>query len=482
MTQRGKTVLAVTVATAMLAALLVPYRHGHAIAVTDKFLAHSDFGAFYCAALVRRKGGDPYLLAPLKACEIDRVYAPSGSTYADYGIDPAPLPPYDFALFIPFTFLPYRAAALLWLLLLVAATFAAADGLRRLTGFPFWAMLAMLSIGGGIECFDFGQTQPILTLALVVAALLLRSEKQRWATVATAFTLIEPHLGLAPMLALLVWSRARAAVVAAVAAAAVLSFAVGGWELQAEYVARVLPAHAFAEITIANQYSLTALLHVAGVPDALALQLGMLQYAVVVIAGVVAAGPLARRFGAPALVTFPAACAVIGGTFIHATQISAALPFALYLAAASPTATGWIWGGAALVALSWPGMESSRLVLLLDIAIVAAASILATRRKPRSTQLRVMTAMLALYFLSRAGLSRLPATTLRPPESPAAVAAAGYDRTLASTQWAIEARSPQSPDGATLPRVAVRVPTWAGLLLIFACGLAAVWGKRPEKA
>jgi len=470
-TARSDRFLTAAIVLALLLAVLMPYRHGHVGAVADRQLSTSDFGAFYCAALVTREGGDPYRLAPLRDCEIARVYAPAGETYAQHGIDPSPLPPYDLALFTPFTFLPYRSAGLLWTLGLILALITAAALLHRLTGYPEWAMLAVLAVTGGVIPAIYGQLQPLITVALVSAALLLRAGKDRWAVAAASIALLEPHVALGPMLALLLWSRARLLVVAAGLGAAALALGIAGPAEFGEYFLRELPAHAFSEFTVRFQYSLTSLLYALGVPDRWALSIASLQYAVVLAIGVIAAKPLERIIGRPAYVLFPAACAVLGGPFIHITQITSALPFAVALAAVDPRRAPILWAAAALVALPWP--VETRAWLALEAAVVAAVAVYGLPARPAAQRFAAAGGIALAYGLSSWTLRHLPDRPLRTPEPPGVVAAAGLDPGLASTQWAIEARTDPVFEGATVARLADRVPTWAGLALIFGCGCAA---------
>jgi hypothetical protein len=461
------------VAAFLLAGLLYPYRHGHVARVTDAALGVSDFGAFYCAALVRREGADPYLLAPLKACEVERVYGPSGSTYEQHGgVDPAPLPPYALALFEPFTLLPYRAAGLLWLAILLAATFATAPLLARLANIPNWVALAFLGAGAS-NSFVYGQTEPVLTLSLVGAAVLLRSGRTVWAVAALAPTVIEPHLALPPMLSLLVWARGARGPVAIVAAGfAVLSLAYGGWAFNLEYLSRVLPAAGYSELTDPIQYGLSAVLWALGAPVADALAIGALQYLALGIGSVVAAGLLARRIGRPALVLLPAAAAVLGGVYIHATQMPSALPFALYLASTAPEWSALAWLGAILITLHWPALVESRLTLPLTAAVIFGAAGSLGKQLAPSLRAGVACAAFAAYLASGIAMRHIPATPLRALGPPSDVATSGFDTQLASTQAAVEARMPPYI-GPTPWNLAGRTPTWLGLILIVGAGLTA---------
>ncbi len=479
------TILAIVMAAFLMVGLLSPYRHGHFAAAADKALGVSDFGAFYCAALVHREGSDPYLLGPMKDCELARVYGPSGSSYSQHGgVDPAPLPPYALAIFGPFTYLPYRAAGLLWLGLLVAATFAGAFALTRLTGHPYWITLAFLGLGAG-GSFAFGQPQPLLTLGLIVAALLLRAGREAWAAVALIVMLIDPHVGLAPLLGMLVWSRARLTVLLIFAGAAALSFAYGGLALNLEYLTKVLPVAAFSELTVAIQLGLSALLSALGSPDDVALRLGALQYGALVLATVLAAGPLSRRIGSPAIVLLPAAGAVLGGVYIHVTQLPNALPLAFYLIATVPVPAAsavaiLAWAGAALITLPWPASIGSPLGLPAKFAVLYAAAAGSMGGRSRNLQTAAAVVAMGLYFASGPVMRHISHAPIHPLEPVSTVAAHGYDTALVSAQAAVEARADQAANGATPYDLVARVPEWAGLILILAAAFFVAARRREN--
>jgi hypothetical protein len=473
-------VLTALAVACLFGALLSPYRHGGALRVLDTELSNSDFGAFFCAAAVARGGGDPYAFEPLRACETTRVYGPSGTSYASHGIDPAPLPAYDLALFAPFTYVPYRVAGLLWTGLLVAATLWSAVLLARLTSIPFWLVLAAFAYTDGIACFVYGQLEPLITLALVGAATLLRGGRPAVAGLALSVTWLEPHVGLAAVLALLIWRPStRPAILAAGAAFAVLGLAFCGAAINLEYFKAVLPAHAFAEITLNFQYSLTSLLYTFGMAGPTALRIASLQYAAFVALGVALAGPLGRRLGAPVLVFFPAACAVTGGPYIHIQQIAGALPLGLYLAGLSfagrfPPVAGWAWLGTVLVALPWPAYGASIPLFTSDALLVAGALFAALPGRAPGVRAIAAAAAFALYLLSAPAVRRLPATDLRALDPPASVAAAGLDQRLASAEYAVETRTPGALEESTPRQLAARVPTWVGLLVLLAAACAAL--------
>lgn len=449
------------------------YRLGDRARTADRVLASSDLAAFYCAALAARHGMDPYKTASLEACQQDRAYRPGGLTFEKNGVNPAPLPTYDFALFAPLTYLPYRTAGLLWIAILIAANFAGSFVLAKLTRLPFGLIAAILAVTDGLLCYTFGQEEPIELLAIVAAALLLRTDRPQTAAAVASLALIEPHVGLPIVAALALWRPAMRLTLATCAAAfAVVALLLSGLATNVEYFSRVLPVHAFAEIPVWFQYSLTSMLYTLGVPGVLALRIASIQYALTCALGIALAGPLAKRIGSPALVLFPAACAVVGGPFIHITQISSAIPFAIYVAAFVPEYRVLGWIATVLVALQLN--VSSTATHVFAIVVTVGAAIYALAPRPFPVRVAVGVAAFALYL----GLSTLSIRTqyanLRalPSDAQIAVATARFDPTLASTDWAIHLRHDAARSEVSLRRIAQRLPTWLGLLVIIGLGLA----------
>ena len=465
MTRRIEAGAGVVALLALVAMLLVPFRGSSPGAAADLLLAKSDFGAFYCGSLVMRTGGDPYKLSPLAACETQRVYEPAHLTLRSQGIDPAPLPAYDLAFFAPLTSLPYRAAGLLWLGLIAAAFCGSALALRTLTGLPFALTLAALAYGDGAICFTYGQEQPLVTLGLTGAAIALAAKRDGRAVACATIAFLEPQIGLPTMLALTLFSRARIAAMSVMAGLGLLSLAFGGWSANVEYLTRVLPVHAFSELGVDIQYSFASLMFAARVPDALALQIAGVQYVLTAGLGIALAAPLAQRIGRPALVLLPAACAVVGGTFIHIQEIASALPFALYLVGRVPVSRPWSAIAVALLALPWP-LQSSREALVFDAIVIGA---LCTWLRPARTTIAnaaLALVLFAVYLATARAMTALPQTPLRAPDSAAAMTAARYDPALASTELAYEWRASRASDGATLSHLAKRAPTWLALIVL----------------
>ena len=243
---------------------------------------------------------------------------------------------------------------------------AALTGLCRLRAPVVWAAL-LLSVG--LVSGFLGQLVPFSLLALCLCARALEDERPRLAAVAAAASLIEPHFGFPVCLGLALWMpRARPPLALLAGGAALLSFGLLGFERNLEYVRDVLPAHLASEVTNEEQYSLTHLLSLAGVPDALAIRLGTLSYAVTVALGALLGGRLVRR-GAPAslYVLLPAAFAPLAGSFVHLQQMAFVIPALLVLLGTVAPANPWL--GSALLLLAIPFGNFTFLFVTLPLAL-----------------------------------------------------------------------------------------------------------------
>lgn len=309
-----------------------------------------DLNAFYCGAQILASGGDPYRYQPLYECQA-RNMPPLAANVA---VPPA-LPPYALALFVPLARLPFPQADAVWDLLVVAAALTVAAVVVELTALPAWLIGLCLFPTLVLQSFTNAGLAPIAIALLCLAALALAKRRPTLAAILLGCAAIEPNLALPPaivVLALVPWVRARLLVVAF--ALTGLS-ALAGIGLLREYVVAILPAHASSELGTAIQYGLSSALFSAGTPARVAIAIGSLQYALFVLLG----WWLARRLqgvSRAVVVLAPMACAVVGGTFIHFSQLWAFLPFALLIAATSHSRLAWI--AVALLAVPWQFAEA----------------------------------------------------------------------------------------------------------------------------
>jgi hypothetical protein len=290
-----------------------------------------DFRAYYCAALVDRQQNDPYRNQPLHACESTNA-APYFRAKPRVTI-PAPYPPYALAIIAPFTFLPFGTAAVLWYAFMVLCCVIAAVLLAHVTRLPILVTWAALALSLGLESLPSGQVVPLCIAALIAGALL--SQRAQWdlTAVVVGLAMIEPHVALPAAIALFIrYPAARTVLVLFAVLFAAGSLAFGGLERNLEYFGSVLHAHALAEVSRDNQYSLSTVLTSFGVGDEQAVLIGNISYLVMLALGVSVSVRLCERFRDSAFIVLgPPAFAVLGGPFIHSVELVAALPFCLLL-------------------------------------------------------------------------------------------------------------------------------------------------------
>ncbi len=304
-----------------------------------------DFRAYYCASLAQRAEMNPYFVQPLHDCERSTpapyYRAPPNVTV------PAPYPPYVLALLAPLTFLPFGAAAIVWWILLAFAGALAVYALARVSGEPLLVSWAALALSMGLTSFSSGNIAPLALAAIVVAALCVARGRVVAAVPAIAFAMVEPHIALPAAVALFVaYPSTRLALAYAVALLGALCVFSGGLAQTLAYVTAVLPAHALAEVSRDNQYSLATIAASLGVPDWRRGRRWKHFVSLMIALGVLVALRLARRYDDPALILLvPPAFALLGGSFVHTVEIAAAVPACLVLFARSQT-------------LSWDGFSA----------------------------------------------------------------------------------------------------------------------------
>lgn len=285
----------------------------------------SDFRAFYCAAGLERQGIDSYRQEPLYRCEAlptsPALWRATGNV-----TDPAPLPPYALAAFVPLSLLPYAGAAALWSAILLCAWAIVALCVRRLAG-ASWTVAVGSIVFAAMMSVSLGQIAPLAIAAIVAAALLLELRRFALAGIVAAVAMIEPHVALPVCVAMFIaFSRTRTSMLLTGIAMLAISAAFGV-ERNVEYLGSVLPAHALSDVADVGQFSATVLAHVAGFADRLAVRIGTLWYLLSCIAGIATALVLRKTTRRDAMVALiPMAFAVFGGAYVHWQQVVAAIP------------------------------------------------------------------------------------------------------------------------------------------------------------
>ncbi len=428
------------------------------------------FSAFYCGGEAVAQGADPYRIEPLRSCE--RRVAPQINP-PDV-VEPAPLPGYALLPFAALAWLPYRLAALLFVLASLASVAIAAVALSELTGLPLGAPLGALLVVDGFVNVHYGEIPPLAIAALCVAARYAAGDRDRLAALAASAAMIEPHLGLAACLSLFVW-RPRARIVLA-SVAIILG---GVWLLLfsfgrvAEYFTQVLPLQSRAETPATDQYSLTWLAHLAGANDALGSQLGSLSYVALLFFGVFAAPSAARKLHAPALlVFFPVAATTLFGVFIHDLQLPAAVPAALVIAAALGGSGRAAWFAVFVLSLEWiTWWETDRVIVVLSIFSVAAIAWAAVRDRAPGERVALVCLAPIAYLAALAAYVHLPHTVIATRAEPWPSRAELGPNAQSALNWGTLIRDSHEASAATVQLLVGKLIVWAALAIVLMEGV-----------
>jgi hypothetical protein len=425
----------------------------------------SDFREFYCAGDAILQHEDPYRVEPLRTC-IHRVQPAAD---ANWLVTPAPLPGYTLALFSAFAKLPFPLAQLLWEALLVACVLVASLALAELTGWSSLLVSLCLIPTVGLLNLAYGEFTPIVVGALCVGALALERGSPRFAAVCAGVAMIEPHIGLPALAALVLFvPRARSWAFGSTGALAAISILGTGLVGNLEYFRSVLPLQALAEVAANDQYSLTRVITLLGASPSTALLAGSVSYVVMVAVGITLAARLRSRRLAYVLLLPPAAAA-LGGSFIHDVQIATALPAALLLAADVPALRGWAIGAAMLLIvrvgfhgfMAYVSIAALLAVVVLSWALPAGKEIL-SRALAVAASLLVTAAAGALLWM-------LPHPAYAAQRMPPAATPNEY----ASAAWGAYIRSQPDMSEPSARSIVEKFPSWLGLLVLIGCAFRA---------
>ncbi len=433
-----------------------------------------DFRAFYCAARVAMHGADPYRAEPLGACERSsepRIFREKNFRV----IVPAPLPGYAIGALAPLALLPFAAAAAIWAVLLFLGWLASVAALVRCARVPWQTALAALVLSLGAASLPFGEIVPLAIAAICISGYF--AWRGRWvaAALAAAAAMIEPHIGLPVCIALVYWAPAtRMTLGLSLAALGLLSLATLGLATNLEYFASVLPAHALSEAARDTQFSLTSMLASLGVNDTAAVRAGSLWYLAMLVVGAVVAGALAKRLNDAAFLVFvPPAFAVFGGTFIHVTQIAAAIPAALLLVGhLNDRRRAVAVAALLLLAVPWIMAWSPSL----GLAPAFPIGYLAWRYSNQNVRAVLAAALLSGVLLVGLNRATVVLGAARGTSAPA-YSGATIDPAFAEASWAEFTRKSSTGSAAAW---LVRIPTWGSLAVLLVL-LTSASGAIPAR-
>jgi hypothetical protein len=358
-----------------------------------------DFRAFYCAGSAVVQGADPYRTQPLHSCEqkkTDGVYA----AFARETVLPAPQPPYVLPFFAALALLPFAVASKVWVTLLLFCAAGAIVLCARIANVSYAVSTASLWLSLGVTSIYLGELIPVFVCALAASAYF--AQRQQWtaAGCCALATLAEPHLGLAVCASFALWApRSRMPVLAGILAAAGLSIITAGPSVAIEYVRYVLPLHALSELGSDAQLSAAVLAHAAGAPDGAALRAGSVSFVLAAVLGIGIAPVLASTYRDRAFLALtPAAFSLIGGVFLHVTDLAAAVPFALLLFHHSSERRGLAAFALVLLAVPWFALTTPMLLGTAPGCMFAAISVLFLVRWCSGNNALALTAACAAGF------------------------------------------------------------------------------------
>lgn len=432
---------------------------------------HQSFKAFYCGATAVRERHDPYLVEPLRTCERSLEPAPMPQGY----VEPAPLPGYSLAFFVPLTVLPPKLAAELFALLLALASILAARCLAASLSGRGWAILlaftplTLLNIA-------YGEVPPLATLAICAAGYFL--VKQRWtvAGLVVCCALIQPNVGAPAALAVFIFApQSRRAILLGAFALAAIGIAALGPAQNVEYFARVLPGMARAEIAAADQYSLAHLLYAGGVSPSAALLIGQIWFVCIAALGIALAQRLVKATGNRALLALlPPAAVLFFGIYLHDIQLLIALPAAVAVATIAPSGfpRALATAGLALLAAVWT-QPLRGAVAAIDAAGVAGA-ILAVRNGAIEIRIAVAGAAIGATLIILVLLHHFA-----PPLTAAQVVTHDFSALPNELSPAAWARYLSATPALTRSAFEAQAAAWLGLFGVLA-GAAAASTKRAR--
>jgi hypothetical protein len=432
-----------------------------------------DFKTFYCAGAATNAGEDPYLAQAVKRCGSKPPAAPP--PFARANVWPAPLPAYDIAIFRLLAELPYRLAVALWMLASIIALSIAVVLISKLSAIPPIAIFAALAMPLYYTCLQWGQLPPLIVGSLAIAAYGMSKQAYTVAAFACVACAIEPHVGAPVCLAAFLWERrCRLPIAVGVGILAIVSIGTLGLATNIEYFQSVLPLQARAEVPATNQFSFTSIAYTFGAPDRLAVELGSIDYVLMAAIGVYLARRISRATDVKeAIPLVPAMAVLLGGAFVHVTQLSIAIAAGIALSRLMARQAALLWSGVLLmmpvsydVALGRHALHLTRVESMVALAVVAFVGFAKLSTPGR---LGAVLAALAAYFAISFAIVHAPSTTIRTPASAIAYERQlGADMKFAAAEWGVYIRETPQASTTTWQVIVAKSPWWFGLILLLA--------------
>ncbi len=167
-----------------------------------------DFIQFWTAAKLLCAGESPYDIAGQARVQSQYGFDRATDGVGSYDFMPYYYPPWLGALFVCLLPLGYATARLTWFVLLLELLVLSGHLLRnRATGLPCWGTLLLTPLFAfSLLALLVGQVAPLMLFLIVAAWLLLEHGWDLSAGYVLAVLLTKPHLGLAVVAAVLLWS------------------------------------------------------------------------------------------------------------------------------------------------------------------------------------------------------------------------------------------------------------------------------------
>lgn len=295
-----------------------------------------DFQAFWCGGQTLAHHANPYLNQPLHGCESKN--SPGFFVENANATIPAPLPPYALTFFIPWSFIPWVVARAIWWIFLVACIFIESHLIQKLTGKSFWFSFFACSLALTAPTMLQGALAPLPIMLVTAASWMFQTRRWAYGSILLALSMIEPHLALPACIAVFVFlPKTRLWLITVGFIEFLLAIAAVGLKGFFDYFQHVLPVHAKAELNNVGQESLTIIVHHLGISGSTSMHLGAIQYIIFCFIGIFVGYKLSKRYETNAwFVLAPASFAVVGGEFIHLSEMAILIPASCLLSVRYP--------------------------------------------------------------------------------------------------------------------------------------------------
>lgn len=446
------------------------------------FVRAFDFRALYCGGVVTLARANPYRVEPLRTCEHTQPDPTFRAQIPGWAVVPAPYPGYALGIFSVFGHLPYQLSKALWLAVLTFSIGVSALALAEITGWPILALATILVPTGLVANLFLGSAPPLALAGICLAAWACACGRERRAAAPLALAMLDPHLALpSAVVVFLIAPKARVSLAIAAAALAIVSVVAIGLPANVEYLRSVLGSQARAEVFHHYQYSLTHVLAMAGVSVEAALHAGSMSYVFLFIVALyvgtrLTSTPLERARS----VLTPVAIVSLGGAYMHGQEVVLALPAVLVMARSARSAFDRTLVVGASIGLLF-SLDATDLHFGSALFVTACAVVAYLTWKPHRMLSAACSALFAIALATgvHATIAIEPhVATMQLPAQPTGINA---DTDTGIAWGSMMALSPTWTSESPFT-IALKIPTWIGLLLILTLSLRTMSDERMIRA